>query len=169
MGCLSKTLLKPQQSQNTMDKESDVYTKKPFSANIPMEALPLNHHVQPSVDSERPFYGHLLILRQWLGMLGPIIRAEVGDTVKVVFRNMASHNHTMHPHGFRYTKSSEGLSSAMQISDGNAVPPGQTWTYTWEVPGKAFPFFAVSILTRVCRTFWARPSRSTWACLDVPL
>ncbi|KAL2391844.1 Hephaestin-like protein [Exophiala dermatitidis] len=75
----------------------------------------------------------------WLGMLGPIIRAEVGDTVKVVFRNMASHNHTMHPHGFRYAKSSEGLSSAMQMTDGNAVPPGQTWTYTWEAPERSGP------------------------------
>lgn len=57
-------------------------------------------------------------------MLGPIIRAEVGDAVKIVFRNMASHNHTMHPHGFRYAKNSEGLSDAMQRFDGNAVPPG---------------------------------------------
>ncbi|KAL6240243.1 hypothetical protein RBB50_012860 [Rhinocladiella similis] len=75
----------------------------------------------------------------WLGMLGPIIRAEVGDTVKVVFRNMASHNHTMHPHGFRYAKSSEGLSDAMQMFDGNAVPPGGTWTYIWEAPERSGP------------------------------
>lgn len=73
-------------------------------------------------------------------MLGPIIRAEVGDAVKIVFRNMASHNHTMHPHGFRYAKNSEGLSDAMQRFDGNAVPPGGTWTYTWEAPGKAIVF-----------------------------
>ncbi|KIW52034.1 hypothetical protein PV05_07707 [Exophiala xenobiotica] len=76
---------------------------------------------------------------EWLGMLGPIIRAEVGDTVKVVFRNMASHNHTMHPHGFRYRKSDEGLSAAGQMFGGNAVPPGMTWTYTWEVPERSGP------------------------------
>ena len=68
-------------------------------------------------------------------MLGPIIRAEVGDTVKVVFRNMASNNHTMHPHGFRYAKENEGLSGAGQNFGGNAVQPGSTWIYTWEVPG----------------------------------
>lgn len=71
-------------------------------------------------------------------MLGPVIRAEVGDTVKVVFRNMASNNHTMHPHGFRYTPSNEGRSGPAQMSDGNAVLPGQTWTYTWEAPGRKF-------------------------------
>lgn len=69
-------------------------------------------------------------------MLGPIIRAEVGDTVKVAFRNMASHNHTMHPHGLHYTKENEGLASGQEFG-GNAVPPGSTWTYTWDVPSKA--------------------------------
>ncbi|KAK7177826.1 hypothetical protein PSPO01_16124 [Paraphaeosphaeria sporulosa] len=62
-----------------------------------------------------------------------------GDTVKVVFKNMASHNHTMHPHGFRYAKPSEGLAAAGQEFDGNSVAPGSTWTYTWEVPERAGP------------------------------
>lgn len=69
-------------------------------------------------------------------MLGPVIRAEVGDTVNVVFKNMASHNHTMHPHGLRYAKSSEGTFGAGQESEGNSVAPGSIWTYNWEVPGK---------------------------------
>lgn len=73
-------------------------------------------------------------------MLGPIIRAEVGDTVKVVFENTASHNHTMHPHGLRYAKENEGLAPGQEFG-GNAVPPGSTWTYTWGVPGEAcYPF-----------------------------
>jgi len=74
--------------------------------------------------------------QKWLGILGPIIRAEVGDIVKVVFKNMASNNHTMHPHGLRYVKENEGLSGAGQEFGGDAVPPGATWTYTWEVPGE---------------------------------
>ncbi|EWY79732.1 hypothetical protein FOYG_17127 [Fusarium oxysporum NRRL 32931] len=76
---------------------------------------------------------------EWLGILGPIIRAEVGDTVKVVFKNMASHNHTIHPHGFRYAKENEGLSGAGQDFGGNSVPPGSAWTYTWEVPERSGP------------------------------
>jgi hypothetical protein len=94
-------------------------------------------------------------------MLGSVIRAEVGDTVKLVFRNMASHNHTLHPHNFRYAKSSEGLSSAMQMIDGNAIPPSQTWTYTWEAPGKASSLFPVSILNGVAE-------RSELGPLDPP-
>jgi len=42
----------------------------------------------------------------------------------------------MHPHGLRYAKASEGLSGAGQEFGGDAVPPGATWTYTWEVPGE---------------------------------
>src|SRR3990172_2663874 len=45
---------------------------------------------------------------QWLGVLGPMIRAVVGDTVVVHFRNHASGFYGMHPHGFRYTKENEG-------------------------------------------------------------
>ncbi|KAJ9309907.1 hypothetical protein DTO217A2_545 [Paecilomyces variotii] len=74
---------------------------------------------------------------QWLGMLGPVIRAEVGDTVEVIFKNMASNNHSMHPHGLRYSKPNEGVAMAGQEFSGNSVPPGETWTYTWEVPERA--------------------------------
>lgn len=37
-----------------------------------------------------------------LGILGPVIRAEVGDTVEVVFKNMASRSYSVHPHGLFY-------------------------------------------------------------------
>ena len=36
---------------------------------------------------------------QHLGTLGPVIRAVVGDTIKVVFRNNASFSASLHPHG----------------------------------------------------------------------
>ena len=71
-------------------------------------------------------------------MLGPIIRAEVGDTVKFVFRNMASHNHTMHLHGLRYSKDNEGVSGAGQIFWRQCCASWGDWTYTWEAPGKTF-------------------------------
>lgn len=44
----------------------------------------------------------------WLGFLGPIIRAEVGDTIKVHLKNFASRPYTIHPHGVFYKKDSEG-------------------------------------------------------------
>ncbi|KAL2047373.1 hypothetical protein N7G274_001394 [Stereocaulon virgatum] len=76
---------------------------------------------------------------QWLGMLGPVLRAEVGDTMMVTFKNMASHNHSMHPHGVRYSKANEGAAGPEQDFGGNNVPPVGTWTYTWEVPARAGP------------------------------
>src|SRR5689334_842509 len=44
----------------------------------------------------------------WLGILGPIIRAEVGDAVVVHFRNLAQGYHSIHVHGLRYDKQNEG-------------------------------------------------------------
>lgn len=82
---------------------------------------------------------------QHLGALGPVIRAEVGDTIMVVFKNMTNsgHNYTMHPHGVFYDKSSEGApyvsGDPAAFTDGNSVAPGATFTYTWEVPERAGP------------------------------
>ena len=42
-----------------------------------------------------------------LGFLGPVIRAEVGDTIRVVFRNNAKQRYSIHPHGVFYNKDSE--------------------------------------------------------------
>ena len=44
-----------------------------------------------------------------MGVLGPVIRAEVGDTIKVTFKNMASRDYSIHPRGVLYDKSNEGM------------------------------------------------------------
>ena len=80
---------------------------------------------------------------QHLGILGPLIRAEVGDTIRVFFRNNTKHFCTMHPHGLAYDKNSEGASyndgtSGDDKAD-DAVPPGGSHTYTWTVPERAGP------------------------------
>ena len=76
-----------------------------------------------------------------LGLLGPVIHAEVGDTVKVVFRNNARYNFSVHAHGVFYDKSSEGAATADGTTDtaDDAVAPNGTYTYTWEVPERAGP------------------------------
>ncbi len=80
---------------------------------------------------------------QYLGILGPILRAEVGDTIKVVFKNNASHPYSMHPHGVVYQKDSEGAdyndgTSGADKSDGG-VPPGATHIYIWDVAERSGP------------------------------
>ncbi len=77
------------------------------------------------------------------GILGPILRAEVGDTIKIVFKNNGTHPYSMHPHGVFYEKHSEGSAyndgSSAADKIGGGVPPGQMHTYTWEVPERAGP------------------------------
>lgn len=34
----------------------------------------------------------------WQGNMGPILRAQVGDTIEIHFWNRAKQNFTMHPH-----------------------------------------------------------------------
>ena len=43
-----------------------------------------------------------------LGLLGPVLHAEVGDTIQVFFKNNGTKTYSMHPHGVLYEKSSEG-------------------------------------------------------------
>jgi manganese oxidase len=81
-----------------------------------------------------------------LGILGPLIRAEVGDVVKVVFKNNSNLIYSMHPHGLAYDQESEGAyySEAAAVPPdatrkGNGVRKGQVFTYTWTVPDRAGP------------------------------
>jgi FtsP/CotA-like multicopper oxidase with cupredoxin domain len=62
-----------------------------------------------------------------LGMLGPVIRAEVGDTIKVVFRNNTSIPASIHPHGVFYTKGNEGAPYA-DGTTGTTAPGRARWT-----------------------------------------
>jgi FtsP/CotA-like multicopper oxidase with cupredoxin domain len=80
---------------------------------------------------------------KYLGILGPVLYGEVGDTIKVFFRNNASRPYTMHPHGVLYAKNSEGSmyndgTSGPDKAD-DAVLPGGTHVYIWEVPERAGP------------------------------
>lgn len=80
---------------------------------------------------------------QHLGILGPAIEAEVGDTIKVIFKNNTRFPASVHPHGVFYTKSSEGApyadgTGAADKGD-DAVATGVTYTYTWGVPERSGP------------------------------
>ena len=79
----------------------------------------------------------------YLGILGPVIHAEVGDTVVVVFKNNARFPLTVHAHGLFYSKSSEGAPYPDGVSawnkTGDSVPTGRTFRYTWQVPARAGP------------------------------
>ncbi|KAK7494206.1 hypothetical protein BaRGS_00014488 [Batillaria attramentaria] len=76
-----------------------------------------------------------------LGILGPVIKAEVGDVIEVVFLNNASRPYSMHPEGVQYDKDNEGAKYAdgATPSAGDSVGPGQRFTYRWRVPERSGP------------------------------
>ncbi|XP_056329240.1 hephaestin-like protein 1a [Danio aesculapii] len=79
----------------------------------------------------------------WLGFLGPILRAEVDDVIVVHMKNFASRPYSLHPHGVFYKKDSEGAlypdgTSGHDKKD-DAVAPGESYTYTWVVKPEYAP------------------------------
>ena len=79
----------------------------------------------------------------YLGLVGPILRGAVGDTIKIVFKNNATHPYSMHPHGVFYQKDSEGAdyndgTGGTDKADGG-VPPGATHVYTWQILERSGP------------------------------
>ncbi|RKP06079.1 Cupredoxin, partial [Thamnocephalis sphaerospora] len=74
----------------------------------------------------------------WQGFLGPTIRAEVGDVIRVWFWNRATRPYSIHPHGVLYELDSEGAWYAGS-GRGGRVEPGARFVYTWEVPERAGP------------------------------
>lgn len=79
----------------------------------------------------------------YMGILGPPIHAEVGDTVVVVFKNNSRIPLSIHVHGLRYLKNSEGApyrdGSGSGTKPGDAIAPGKTYTYHFEVPERSGP------------------------------
>jgi FtsP/CotA-like multicopper oxidase with cupredoxin domain len=66
---------------------------------------------------------------------GPTLEAEVGDVLRVHFRNGDDHFGqavTMHPHGVRYTPDYDGSYLGAFTRAGGFIAPGEEFTYTWE-------------------------------------
>ena len=85
---------------------------------------------------------------EYLGLLGPILRAEVGDTIKVVFKNNASRPYSMRtPDDVFRPRHAVGtgrvLDAEGEVIDGepaeDIVRPGATFTFEWDVPELAGP------------------------------
>jgi FtsP/CotA-like multicopper oxidase with cupredoxin domain len=83
--------------------------------------------------------------QQWehLGILGPLIRAEVGDSIRVVFKNNTHLSVTMHPHGLEYKKDAEGAlyndGTAGTVKADDQIAPGGLFTYIWTAPERSGP------------------------------
>ncbi|XP_072301026.1 coagulation factor V [Eucyclogobius newberryi] len=88
--------------------------------------------------------------RNELGILGPVIRAQIRDVIKIVFKNMASRPYSIYPHGLTIEKSQEGVNYPAGGNQSHGVQPGETHTYLWRVVEQDEPLDADSrCLTRM--------------------
>uniref|UniRef100_H2ZM28 F5/8 type C domain-containing protein n=1 Tax=Ciona savignyi TaxID=51511 RepID=H2ZM28_CIOSA len=74
------------------------------------------------------------------GLLGPVIKAEAGDTIKVVFQNQACRPYSIHPVKLHHSVNNTGTDFAHRdpiFTNRGSVFTGHTRTYTWTVPPMA--------------------------------
>jgi manganese oxidase len=75
------------------------------------------------------------------GIPGPLIRARVGDELRIHFKNrdtLHGSEHSMHFHGVEYEPTSDGIYLPLHDSKGGRVKPGQSFTYELTAgPGSA--------------------------------
>ncbi|MGC4017347.1 MAG: multicopper oxidase domain-containing protein [Luteolibacter sp.] len=66
-----------------------------------------------------------------LGILGPVMRGVTGEYIVVTLLNRLSTPVSLHPHGVRYDKDSEGSSYLTERGLGASVAPQARFTYVW--------------------------------------
>ncbi|NWH61637.1 FA8 factor, partial [Geococcyx californianus] len=77
------------------------------------------------------------------GILGPVIKGEVGDQFKIVFRNLASRPYNIYPHGLTTVRPYHAMKSSQDkdVKD-IPIPPGQSFTYSWSITTEDGPTHA---------------------------
>jgi hypothetical protein len=74
-----------------------------------------------------------------LGILGPVLRGVTGEFLVVHFLNRAGQPLSMHPHGVKYDKDSEGARCQLGSGRGAAVEPGERFAYVWQLDASSGP------------------------------
>jgi hypothetical protein len=74
-----------------------------------------------------------------LGLLGPVLRGVTGETLAVTFYNRTELPLSMHPHGVKYDKDSEGAYTRPSPGLGAAVGPQGKFTYVWVLDEQSGP------------------------------
>uniref|UniRef100_A0A671T3H9 ferroxidase n=1 Tax=Sinocyclocheilus anshuiensis TaxID=1608454 RepID=A0A671T3H9_9TELE len=125
------------------EEEWDYAEYNPFAKSL----LCLQRRLDKSSQNERPTAFKKAVFRKYLdstfsirdirgemdehlGILGPVIKAEVDQTVMVFFRNLASRKYSLHANGVKYLKQMEGLSYDDQ---------SPTFIYMWTINSKSGP------------------------------
>ncbi|XP_062069237.1 ceruloplasmin isoform X2 [Lepus europaeus] len=112
-----------------------------------------------------------------LGLLGPVIWAEVGDTIKVTFKNKGPFPLSIEPTGVRFSKDNEGTfyTSHSSSSGGGPRPsashvaPKETFTYEWTVPKEVGPTYADPVCLSKMYYSAADPTKDIFTGLIGPM
>ena len=83
-----------------------------------------------------------------LGLLGPTIRAEVGDEIRVVFSNRMRYPASVHSHGVLYNKSSEG--SPYDDGTSGESMDLECYTYGFQVNNPRCPRIKQHCVAQIC-------------------
>ncbi|XDV37758.1 hypothetical protein PO909_007314 [Leuciscus waleckii] len=84
-------------------------------------------------------------LDEHLGIMGPVLKAEINDVLTVVFKNLASRPYSFHLHGvYDKTQGSFGPGSGPEGSKaeevpGDPVPAGEERVYNWRISKRQGP------------------------------
>ena len=74
-----------------------------------------------------------------LGIMGPVLRGKVGEYLAVTFLNRTFSPLSMHPHGLKYDKDSEGSYYQPSPGLGGAIGRGAKFTYVWQLDESSGP------------------------------
>lgn len=128
---------------NYVPQGKNVFTGKPFTAMDSMFAVRTFTDMTERIGSkyikaryveytDATFSTPKPIAPEWehLGILGPVIRGAVGDSIIVHFKNNTSITASVHVHGIFYDKNSEGSGNASSDPT-SVVPPGSSHIYRY--------------------------------------
>jgi len=110
-----------------------------YAVNIPTGATPRigrkNIKARFVEYTDGSFSTPKVISAEWehLGILGPVIRANVGDSVVVYFKNMTANAASIHVHGLLYDVNSEGAVYNNGATSGSSIDPGGQYMYKYFV------------------------------------
>ncbi len=113
----------------------------------PVMGSPIPPHIGESPKSPKRRYHQYtdgtftrrVLPNERLGVMGPVMRGVTGDYIVVTLLNRLSTPVSLHPHGVRYDKDSEGSSYLTSRGLGASIAPRARFTYVWQLDEASAP------------------------------
>ena len=126
--------------------ETEVWNFLPDGEDATMKNKVPPHILNNSVSGKSRYHQYTddtfttrVIPNERLGILGPVMRGVTGDFIVVTLLNRLTTPVSLHPHGVRYDKDSEGSSYFPGRGAGASIAPGARFTYVWQLDEASAP------------------------------